>query len=164
MTDTHGPIDFVLLEFTGGHDLSSTAAALMDLIGRGIVSLYDLVAIRKEDDGTFTVVELDALGRALDRLIVAVALLAEAGRLDGAADGLGLAVACGSGSLGKRLLLRVADVMRTDDAIPAVGGDVPLTDGLMEMTQKGLGMTAIVEAGGRVAGLFTDGDLRRTLE
>ena len=62
MTDTHGPIDFVLLEFTGGHDLSSTAAALMDLIGRGIVSLYDLVAIRKEDDGTFTVVELDALG------------------------------------------------------------------------------------------------------
>jgi hypothetical protein len=62
MTDTHGPIDFVLLEFTGDHDLSSTAAALMDLIGRGIVSLYDLVAIRKEDDGTFTVVELDALG------------------------------------------------------------------------------------------------------
>ena len=62
MTDTHGPIDFVLLEFTGDHDLSTTATALMDLIGRGIVSLYDLVAIRKEDDGTFTVVELDALG------------------------------------------------------------------------------------------------------
>jgi hypothetical protein len=62
MTDTHGPIDFVLLEFSGGHDLSSTAAALMDLIGRGIVSLYDLVGIRKEDDGTFTIVELDALG------------------------------------------------------------------------------------------------------
>ncbi len=62
MTDTHGPIDFVLLEFTGGQDLSSTAAALMDLIGRGIVSLYDLVGIRKEDDGTFTIVELDALG------------------------------------------------------------------------------------------------------
>ncbi len=61
MTDTHGPIDFVLLEFTGD-DLSTTAAALMDLIGRGIVSLYDLVAIRKEDDGTFTIVELDALG------------------------------------------------------------------------------------------------------
>ena len=61
MTDTHGPIDFVLLEFTGGHDLSSTASALMDLIERGTIRLYDLVAIRKEDDGTFSVVELDAL-------------------------------------------------------------------------------------------------------
>lgn len=61
-TDTHGPIDFILLEFTGSDDLSTTAAALMDLIGRGIVSLYDLVAIRKDDDGAFTVVELDALG------------------------------------------------------------------------------------------------------
>ncbi len=62
MTDTHGPIDFVLLEFAGGHDLSTTASALMDLVDRGIVRLYDLVAIRKEDDATFTVVELDALG------------------------------------------------------------------------------------------------------
>ena len=62
MSDTHGPIDFVLLEFTGGHDLSTTADALMDLIGRGIVNLYDLVAIRKEDDGTFSIVELDAFG------------------------------------------------------------------------------------------------------
>ncbi len=61
MTDAHGPIDFVLLEFTGGHDLSSTAAALMDLVARGTIRLYDLVAIRKEDDDTFSVVELDAL-------------------------------------------------------------------------------------------------------
>ncbi len=61
MTDAHGPIDFVLLEFTGDHDLSSTAAALMDLVGRGTIRLYDLVAIRKEDDGTFSIVELDAL-------------------------------------------------------------------------------------------------------
>lgn len=69
-----------------------------------------------------------------------------------------------SGSLGKRLLLRVADVMRTDDAIPAVSGDVYLTDGLLEMTQKGLGMTAVVDAAGRIAGIFTDGDLRRALD
>lgn len=69
-----------------------------------------------------------------------------------------------SGSLGKRLLLRVADVMQTGDAIPAVSADVPLTDGLMEMTEKGLGMTAIVDGEQRVAGIFTDGDLRRALD
>lgn len=69
-----------------------------------------------------------------------------------------------SGSLGKRLLLRVQDVMRKDADIPAVGPDVSLRDGLMEMTQKGLGMTAIVENDGRILGIFTDGDLRRTLD
>lgn len=58
----HGPIDLVLLEFTGGHDLTSTAAALVDLIGRGIVRLYDLVAIRKDDDGSFSLLELDGYG------------------------------------------------------------------------------------------------------
>jgi arabinose-5-phosphate isomerase len=69
-----------------------------------------------------------------------------------------------SGSLGKRLLLRVGDVMRTGDDIPAVGPEVRLRDGLMEMTQKGLGMTAIVDDGGRILGIFTDGDLRRALD
>ena len=69
-----------------------------------------------------------------------------------------------SGSLGKRLLLRVADVMQSGDAMPTVGPDVPLTDGLMEMTEKGLGMTAVVDAENRIVGIFTDGDLRRTLD
>lgn len=69
-----------------------------------------------------------------------------------------------SGSLGKRLLLRVADVMRTDDAMPAVMPDVSLTDGLMEMSQKGLGMTAVTDEQGRILGIFTDGDLRRALD
>ena len=69
-----------------------------------------------------------------------------------------------SGSLGKRLLLRVADVMRTGDAVPSVMPDVQLRDGLMEMTEKGLGMTAIVDADRRVLGIFTDGDLRRALD
>jgi arabinose-5-phosphate isomerase len=69
-----------------------------------------------------------------------------------------------SGSLGKRLLLRVADVMRTDDAIPKVTADVRLKDGLLEMTQKGLGMTAIVDAQQGILGVFTDGDLRRALD
>jgi len=69
-----------------------------------------------------------------------------------------------SGSLGKRLLLRVADVMRTGEDIPQVAPDVRLKDGLMEMTQKGLGMTAIVDSDNRILGIFTDGDLRRTLD
>ena len=69
-----------------------------------------------------------------------------------------------SGSLGKRLLLRVSDVMRSNDRIPAVQADVSLRDGLMEMTDKGLGMTAIVSKDFALEGIFTDGDLRRTLD
>ena len=66
-----------------------------------------------------------------------------------------------SGTLGKRLLLRVADVMHSGDAVPAVGPDVNLSGGLVEMSQKGLGMTAVVDAERRILGIFTDGDLRR---
>lgn len=69
-----------------------------------------------------------------------------------------------SGSLGKRLLLRVSDVMRTGDRVPAVSADVTLRDALLEMTDKGLGMTAIVNSGNEILGIFTDGDLRRTLD
>jgi len=69
-----------------------------------------------------------------------------------------------SGSLGKRLLLRVADVMRTDDGIPQVAAGVRLMDGLIEMSEKGLGMTAIVDEQQRILGIFTDGDLRRALD
>jgi arabinose-5-phosphate isomerase len=69
-----------------------------------------------------------------------------------------------SGSLGKRLLLRVADVMRSDDSVPTIAPDAKLKDGLMEMTQKGLGMTAIVDGQDRILGIFTDGDLRRALD
>ncbi len=69
-----------------------------------------------------------------------------------------------SGSLGKRLLLRVSDVMRSGDRIPAVTADVTLRDALLEMTDKGLGMTAIVDANRHILGIYTDGDLRRTLD
>jgi arabinose-5-phosphate isomerase len=68
------------------------------------------------------------------------------------------------GALGRRLLVRVRDVMHAGDALPRVGLDATLKEALFEMTRKGLGMTAVVDAAGRVAGLFTDGDLRRTLE
>lgn len=68
------------------------------------------------------------------------------------------------GSLGRRLLLHVADLMHTGDAIPRVGPDVLLSEALVEMSRKGLGMTAIVDSNDRVLGIFTDGDLRRTLD
>jgi arabinose-5-phosphate isomerase len=68
------------------------------------------------------------------------------------------------GTLGRRLLLRAADLMHTGEAIPAVTADVPLSKALLEMTQKGLGMTAIVDSDFNVAGIYTDGDLRRTLD
>jgi len=69
-----------------------------------------------------------------------------------------------SGSLGKRLLLRVTDVMHSGDAIPSVSKKVSVSTGLLEMTQKGLGMTAVVDKENRILGVFTDGDLRRTLD
>lgn len=67
------------------------------------------------------------------------------------------------GKLGKRLLVRVADVMHRGDELPVVGEHCSLADALLEMSSKGLGMTAIVDAGQRLKGLFTDGDLRRAL-
>jgi arabinose-5-phosphate isomerase len=68
-----------------------------------------------------------------------------------------------AGSLGRKLLLHVEDVMRTGDSSPVVGPDALLRDGLLEMTRKGLGMTSIA-ADGKLLGVFTDGDLRRVLD
>jgi len=68
------------------------------------------------------------------------------------------------GTLGRRLLLRVEDLMRTGAALPRVGPDTLLAAGLVEMTAKGLGLTAVVDAADQVLGVFTDGDLRRALD
>jgi arabinose-5-phosphate isomerase len=68
------------------------------------------------------------------------------------------------GTLGRRLLLHVSDIMHSGARIPQVGLDASLRDALVEMTAKGLGMTAVVDQAGRIAGIFTDGDLRRTLD
>ena len=69
------------------------------------------------------------------------------------------------GNLGRRLLLRVADIMHTGDAIPLVEADSTLRETLLEMSAKGLGFAGVVEAGrDRLAGIYTDGDLRRTFE
>ena len=68
------------------------------------------------------------------------------------------------GTLGKRLLLKIKDVMHTGDAIPKVKENALLSEALVEMTDKRLGMTAIVDSNNSVLGIFTDGDLRRALE
>jgi arabinose-5-phosphate isomerase len=68
------------------------------------------------------------------------------------------------GSLGRRLLVHVRDVMHAGDALPRVKLGTSLKDALLEMTSKGLGMTAVVDGKGVLAGIFTDGDLRRTLD
>lgn len=68
------------------------------------------------------------------------------------------------GALGRKLLLHVADVMRTGTAIPRVAAQTLLIEGLMEITSKGLGMTAVTDGAGHLQGIFTDGDLRRKLD
>lgn len=68
------------------------------------------------------------------------------------------------GSLGRRLLVHIRDVMHSGDALPVVLLGTSLKDALLEMTRKGLGMTAVLAADGTLAGIFTDGDLRRTLD
>ena len=68
------------------------------------------------------------------------------------------------GALGKQLLLKVEDVMHTGDAIPRVEPNTTLGVALLEITGKGLGMTTVVDTAGSLAGIFTDGDLRRALD
>lgn len=67
------------------------------------------------------------------------------------------------GRLGRRLLLHVSDIMHSGDAVPAVTSDTSLADALLEITRKGLGMTAVIDVDHHLLGVFTDGDLRRTL-
>ena len=68
------------------------------------------------------------------------------------------------GTLGRRLLLHVADVMRRGKDLPIVRPGTPLTEGLLEMSRKRLGLTAVVDDEERLVGIFTDGDLRRALD
>jgi arabinose-5-phosphate isomerase len=68
------------------------------------------------------------------------------------------------GTLGRKLLLHVADVMRRGDELPRVTSAAPLEQGLVEMSRKGLGMTSVLDDQGRLLGVFTDGDLRRALD
>jgi arabinose-5-phosphate isomerase len=69
-----------------------------------------------------------------------------------------------AGSLGRRLLVHISDIMHSGEQIPRIGADANLSAALVEMTRKGLGMTAIVDAQQRLLGVFTDGDLRRAVD
>lgn len=69
-----------------------------------------------------------------------------------------------AGTLGRRLLLHIHDVMHTGEDIPRVRAEATVTEALVEMSRKRLGMTAIVDEDNRLLGVFTDGDLRRTLD
>jgi arabinose-5-phosphate isomerase len=68
------------------------------------------------------------------------------------------------GTLGRRLLVHVRDIMHVGDALPVVGAGASLKEALLEMTRKGLGMTAVIDSDRRLLGVFTDGDLRRLLD
>jgi arabinose-5-phosphate isomerase len=68
------------------------------------------------------------------------------------------------GTLGRRLLTHVSDVMRPRERVPAITTDAPLTQALLAMTSGGMGMTAVIDAAGHPVGIFTDGDLRRAIE
>jgi len=68
------------------------------------------------------------------------------------------------GALGRKLLLRVSDLMHSGDTIPVVQESTLIKDALLEISRKGLGMTAVVNAHGQLTGIYTDGDLRRTLD
>jgi arabinose-5-phosphate isomerase len=68
-----------------------------------------------------------------------------------------------AGQLGRRLVIRIRDLMHSGDAMPVVRADATLTDAIVEISEKRLGMTAAVDDDGQVVGVFTDGDLRRAL-
>lgn len=68
------------------------------------------------------------------------------------------------GSLGKKLLIKVRDLMHTGEALPVVGLDTPMTDAIMEISSKRLGVTAVTDSNGKIIGIITDGDLRRGIQ
>ena len=68
------------------------------------------------------------------------------------------------GALGRKLLLKVSDIMHEDQEIPKVEPDTELQNALLEMTEKGLGITTVIDKQGKLLGVFTDGDLRRVID
>lgn len=95
-----------------------------------------------------------AMGDAL-----AIALLQKRGFTEG-----DFARAHPGGSLGRRLLLKIDDLMHSGEAMPCVSASAKITDALVEMTRSGLGLTAVTDDNNKVLGVFTDGDLRRVIE
>lgn len=138
-----------LISMTGNHDsvLSREAVANLDV---SVEAEACPLGLAPTSSTTATLVMGDAL---------AVALLEARGF--SAED---FAFSHPGGTLGRRLLLHVSDIMHTGDRIPVVTEGTTLSGALLEISRKGLGMTTVVDAKGQLTGVFTDGDLRRTLD
>ncbi|MDI1274907.1 KpsF/GutQ family sugar-phosphate isomerase [Polaromonas sp.] len=142
-------IDVTLLAMTGRAD--STLAQHADIV---LSSAVDLEACPLNLAPTASTTAQLALGDAL-----AVALLDARGFREE-----DFARSHPGGALGRKLLTHIDDVMRTGEAVPAVGLQAGFTELMREMSNKGLGASAIVDDARRVRGIFTDGDLRRLIE
>lgn len=138
-----------LISITRSHD--STLSALADIsLSIGDAEEACPLGLAPTSSTTATLVLGDAL---------AIALLEARGFT--AED---FALSHPGGALGRRLLLKVDDIMHQDKDLPIVSMETPVRDALLEMTRKGLGMTAIVDNEEHLQGIFTDGDLRRVLD
>ncbi|MEW5700635.1 MAG: KpsF/GutQ family sugar-phosphate isomerase [Candidatus Zixiibacteriota bacterium] len=140
-------VPIVLITGNSEGDLARRADVVLDAAVVGEAEPHDLVP-------TCSTTAALALGDAL-----AVAVLSERGFTPEQ-----FARLHPRGALGRRLLLTVADLMHTGDAIPLVNQEAPFKDVLVEMTRKRLGATGVVDDSGRLVGIFTDGDLRRRVE
>ncbi len=142
-------LDVPLVSFTGRRDSTLARAATVNL-HVGVAQEACPLALAPTSSTTVTLVMGDAL---------AIALLKARGFTEE-----DFALTHPAGTLGRRLLVRVNDIMHTGEAIPAVDPEALLRDALVEMTRKGLGMTAVIDGQERLVGIFTDGDLRRALD
>lgn len=142
-------LDIPLIALTGNRD-SALAKAATVYINVGVEKEACPLGLAPTASTTAALVMGDA---------IAIALLEARGFSEN-----DFALSHPGGTLGRRLLLKVSDIMHTGETMPVVKIDTSLKDALVEMTRKGLGTTAIVDQDNRVKGIFTDGDLRRTLD
>jgi len=138
-----------LITFTGNHNstLASASRVVLDIGVKEEACPLNLAP-------TASTTAALAMGDAL-----AVALLESRGFTEE-----DFALSHPGGTLGRQLLLRIEDLMHGGEAIPQVQPDTTVAEGLIEITTKGLGMTAVTDQSNRLLGIFTDGDLRRTLD
>ena len=167
------PEDVVIALSNSGE--SSELVAIVPLLKRHGTTLIAITGVSTSTLATLADVHLDA---AVEREACPLGLAPTSSTTAALALGDALAVALlkargfsaqdfarshPGGKLGRRLLVRVSDVMHSGKDLPQVGIQSTLADALLEMSAKGLGMTAIVDADHRIHGIFTDGDLRRVL-
>jgi arabinose-5-phosphate isomerase len=167
------PDDVVIALSNSGE--TAELVAIVPLIKRHGTSLIAITGVATSTLATLADVHLDA---AVEREACPLGLAPTSSTTAALALGDALAVALlkargfsaqdfarshPGGKLGRRLLVRVSDVMHTGKDLPTVGSESSLADALLEMSAKGLGMTAIIDDAQHILGIFTDGDLRRVL-